>query len=306
MEIKIDEPFKGSKSHPIYFGEKSRIPSHTDVKFLSKTRLVIAHRFSGKLFLVDIQNEKYKIVHSCNIMYKGKLDFPDLMDVYENKVYVVNLNSLLHIFEIKYDMIRYVKTVTLDTNFEYHGLHVYESKVFAVTTTSMNKSPFIITEYNLITEKKRNISIQGNTNRMKDIVFLAKNMAVILTNFNNREKGLGKLKEIYDSEIVLCSFDGNQFTVVDTKPFEGCHIDSLAVKGNAVYCTCVFDMEGSFVLKGVIEENRFVSISKIPSPPFTHGIDIFEEQIALASYGTHSTFVQPLVFFEAKEENGPC
>ncbi len=294
MEIKIDEPFKGSKSQHIFFGKESRIPSHTDVKFISKNRLVIANRFASKLYLVDIRNHKFSIIDTLLIKYNGKLDYPDLIDFYNNKIYIVNFNSVLHIVEIKHDVLRFQKSVVLDTNFNYHGLHVFENKLYAVTTVSHNNSPYVITEYDLTTEKKRNIQIQGNNHRMKDIMFVNKDFAIICTNFNDREIGLGKQKEIYDAEILLCSFDGNVFKVLDSKTFEGCHIDSIMIYKDTFYSTATFDTCGSFVLKGSIQETKLCEIQKIKCPAFPHGLDIYEDKIALSCYGTHSTLIYPL------------
>jgi hypothetical protein len=292
LEIKINEVGKGQLAQPIFFGNQSRVPSHTDVVFLSKTRVVIAHRFAAKLYLVQIKDKKYDILDTMTITYKGKNSHPDLIHAYKNTIYIVNLNNVLHIVDASLDKLRYIKSFVVHPTNGYHGLHAFEKEVFLVSTTKPDNTPHIMTRYHVDTQQCHHFPLTGNNNRMKDITFLNPNLFVVLTSFNDRKAS--KEKEVYDGEILLCSFENSECNVVDRVTFSQCHFDSIVSNGNTVYCTTTFVDTGSCILTADIVENKIVNIKKHPCAPFPHGIDIFENMIAYSSYGTSSTFIKEL------------
>jgi hypothetical protein len=297
IEIKIEEPLKGSLTKEIFFGQKGRIPSHTDVAFISRSRLVIAHRFSGKLFLVDVKGGSFQMVCSYKLWYNGKYEFPDLIHAYKNTIYVVNLNTILHILEIKDDLICYMKSVQIHPTYGYHGLHAFESNVYLVSTTKTKEDRFVISEYNVQSGNCKHYPILGNEHRMKDISFLSETLCVILTSHNDREIGLGGEKQVYDGEIILCEFNGKEFIILDKKSFEMSHFDSVVSKNNLIYCTMVNQI-GSYILTAKIEDSTITDLIKHPCEPFPHGIDIYENQIAYSCYGTSTTYIKQLPLTE--------
>jgi hypothetical protein len=293
FEIKIEELLKGPLINPTFFGEQVRIPSHTDVAFLSKDRLIIAHRFSGKFFLVQVKGESFEILDSYKIIYKGKYEFPDLIHAYKNRIYIVNLNNILHILEVTNDKLQYVKSFPVHASYGYHGLHAFASKVFLVSTTKLKENPFVVTEYNVDSSKCLHYHIIGNTNRMKDISFLTDTVCVILTSYNDRDIGLGKEKEVYDGEILLCEFNNKEFIVIDRVEKSPCHFDSVVSKDGKIYCTAV-EPSGSYILTADIVHNKITNLQNHPCAPFPHGIDIYENYLAYSSYGTSTTYIKQL------------
>jgi hypothetical protein len=294
LEIKIEEPLKGSKSQAIFFGKSSRVPSHTDIAFLSKDKFVIAHRFAGKLYLVKARGNTFQILNTLSILYKGLRDFPDLICTDYNLIYIVNFNNILHVIDTAHDIMRIIKSIVLHPTFSYHGLCISDKKLYATATVRIKDEAFVITEYDLVSQNIRHLPIIGNPNRLKDICFLNSDLCIVITSFNDREIGFGKKKEVYDGEIVLCSFNKTQFTVVDTLPFTQCHFDSIICKKNIFYCTSTFVEEGSYILIGEIIDNKIINIQKHPCEAFPHGIDIYEDTLGYTSYGTSTTYIKQL------------
>jgi hypothetical protein len=298
LEIKIEEPLKGPLSKPIFFGKKTRIPSHTDVAFLSKNRYVIAHRFAGKLFLVEKNGNSFQILDSYKIKFNGKYEFPDLIHAYKNRIYIVNFNNILHIVDVKHDKLVYNKSFVLHPTYGYHGVYAFSNKVYLASTTKKDENPFVITEYDVERSMCLHYPVIGNEHRMKDISFINQTSCIIITSYNDRDVGLGKEKEVYDGEILYCQFQNSSFHILDKINFSCCHFDSVITKENLVYITATFEETGSYILMAEIKENKITNLQKYPCEAFPHGIDVFEDQIGYSCYGTSSTYIKQLPFTE--------
>ncbi len=57
--IQINEPLN-AYARPIYLGNYERYPTLTDIKFLTKDRIIVAHRYSSKLYIIQL--EPYEVI----------------------------------------------------------------------------------------------------------------------------------------------------------------------------------------------------------------------------------------------------
>ena len=80
------------KQGEFFFGDQKRVATVTDVKFLEKDRLVIAHRAAAKIYLVDISQETPRVVDSLRLRYRGRFRqryfHPDLIALDGASLYI--------------------------------------------------------------------------------------------------------------------------------------------------------------------------------------------------------------------------
>jgi len=82
--------------HYFSFGNKKRIATVTDVKFINENKLIVAHRAAAKLYLVEISKNSINILETLILKINGEYFHPDLIAIKENNIYTPDFYRNLH------------------------------------------------------------------------------------------------------------------------------------------------------------------------------------------------------------------
>ena len=111
------------------FGSQKRIATVTDVKFISDNKLIVAHRGAAKLFLIEIDNNTYKIIDSLLLNIDGKYYHPDLISIQNNRIYMTAYTNMSCIVDIIDNKLNIVKLVKIHEYINYHGCFIMNNLV---------------------------------------------------------------------------------------------------------------------------------------------------------------------------------
>lgn len=266
-----------------YFGNKSRYDTLTDVVFLSDTRCVCADRQDKILYLVDIENGSSKILHSIQISYN-----PDLMDIVNNTIYIVNLNNYLTVCEVSHNKLIFVRNIMLKDEFQYHGICVNPWMHNQLFLTSTRKHT-VLTILNVDTVSHKDYSIPQLENRfLKDVVFVDRNRVIILGSDNGPKTDI----IAYNSYIHLYEYNSDKFTFLDGLTYKNCHIDSVVFRDGNYYVTAQLNDKG-YILNGSIEDKYLIPAKHIETVDFPHGLAISPSKrlLGFTAYSTSSLYI---------------
>jgi hypothetical protein len=284
MNIYITEP-PTEFTKVIYQGAYSRIPSMTDVRWLSDTRLVAAHRYAGKVYLIDLSDKGYSIISTYKHTYKNKLYQTEAFEINKEKniIYLISYTEMLFILDIlPNNSIICSKAIQLNTqSIPYHGIRLYDRHIF-VTPSNKNIGYETIKKMNTETYAIEDIPSLGNTIRVKHIQFLPNGTVFLIINYKTATT-LTMKNHISNGCLRLYTSD---FTVIlNSFEMPSTHLDGLTMDKNIFYITCR-NLDNGYILKGNITDNMIITEKRIPCEDFPHGIDIFNNKIAYTSYTT--------------------
>jgi len=268
-----------------FFGNKSRYDTLTDVVFLSDTKLVCADRQDKMLYLINInyENKSFNILHRIQVPYN-----PDLMDIVNNTIYIVNLNSYITVCEIINNTLRFVKTMMLDNEFQYHGIcpNPFIKNQLSLTSTRKHN---VLTILNIDTKSRNNYIIPRLENKfLKDAVFVDRNHLIILGSDNGPKTGTLS----YNSYIHLYEYNSGIFTFIDGLTYQNCHVDSVVFHNGKYYVTAQLNEKG-YILNGSIEDKYLIPAKDIETVDFPHGLAISPSKhfLGFTSYSTSSLYI---------------
>lgn len=274
-----------------FIGTKVRYDTLTDVAFIKDDLIVCADRQDRMLYLVKINAE----LNSCTIIHKlGLPHHPDLLDVLENTIYIVNLDNNITVCEVVDNSKMVLKGVEiLNSGRQYHG----------VCINPFNKNELYLTgtrEYKFLSVFDiSNRKLSGNyvvpkleNSYLKDIAFIDKNRALIIAS----ESGPSNEINIYKSYINLYSFNMGKFIFLDGLTYENSHVDSIVFTGKRYYVTAQVADKG-YLLNGYIEGDFIVPLANIEVADFPHGLALSKskKQLAFTCYSTSSVYINNLL-----------
>lgn len=285
----------------LYYKNKSRISTLTDVSIISKELIVVIHRFAGKVYLIKLEYDdngkinKYHLLDSLKIKYGGSQYQTEMLTRKDNRLYILTYTAYVVIVDIIDNKnLKFIKELKFSHGSNYHGLQINNNNLYIVPSTvegpmhiiKMSLNPENI---NYQFEKIETPEFKINTRkyRIKDITFLSNDHIILSIMTNNGKTGMLNYNHNDDGFIGL--YDTN-FKLLDKLPLKEIHMDSIiADKKNNFYLT-IHENEGSFIYKGTINNN------KIKVVDFPHGIDINEEcnMLAYTSYATSSVYLMQL------------
>jgi hypothetical protein len=137
-----------------FFGDQKRIATVTDVKFISDTKVVVAHRAAAKLYLIEINNTTYKIIDSLLLKYNNIFFNPDLISIQNNRIYMTSYTNMSCIVDIVDDKFKFIKLFKINKYIHYHGCLIKNNLVYYGGVT--NNTPLTI--YDINTNKFVNIT----------------------------------------------------------------------------------------------------------------------------------------------------
>jgi hypothetical protein len=284
MNICITEP-PTEFTKVIYQGTYSRMSTMTDVKWLSDTRLVAAHRYAGKVYLIDLSDKGYSIISTYNHTYKNKLYQTEAFEINKEKniIYLIGYTEMLFILDIlPNNSIICSKAIQLNTQrIPYHGIRLYDKHIF-VTPSNKNNGHESIKKININDYTITDIPSLGNTIRIKHIHFLPNGTVLLIINYKTATT-LTMKNHISNGCLRLYTSDFN--VILDSFEMPSTHLDGLTMDKNIFYITCR-NLDNGYILKGNIKDNKIITENNIPCEDFPHGIDICNNRIAYTSYTT--------------------
>jgi hypothetical protein len=274
MELIINEKVNIPK---VIFGNDSRFPTLTAVKFIDNDLIVAAHRGGSKVYLI----EKGKVIDSI------KSKYPDLLDVDKNLIVIANFSNEITFININENKkLIFNKIIRFPKDKIYHGVKIKDGLIYLANTIGQGvkpTKPFLLTKFD--NTKIEYISLPLDY-RQKDIAFWKDKMIVLhQLNFDYDIK-----KHYYDATIALYS---NNYKLLNSYQISECHVDCLVVKDDNIYITSQSKKHGG----GILRFNfitKILEISKVQD--FPHGLDIKNDLFAYTCYSDSSLNIKSLKF----------
>ena len=276
-----------------FFGEQKRVATVTDVKFLAKDRLVVAHRAAAKVYLIDIGQESPRVVHSLRLGYRERFRWnyfhPDLMALEGDSLYISAFSDRYAKVRISGDRLK-LESVRAVGDDKYHGCAVKGDAILlgGVSTnqiTRVSKADGSVSALDVeMSEPLRikMISAEG------EFYFLS------LDRQGSTPTKPGCPGDAWFSQ---CRMVGGRLVEVDSVFFEGCQIDG-AVSSHGLHFVGLHDAaeERGYVVTMRVNDKLEV-VKKTRCEDFPHGFDINDQTLAYSSYSTSSVHVRPLSEF---------
>ncbi len=303
MKIKFVE-INDKNLQKIYLKDKSRFPSVTDIKFINRELIIVAHRFAYKLYLIKInfESESYQILDTYLTMDdKKNVHFCESFEIkYDEisknyKLYMIFFSNYLWIFDINMNDYKFIskKIIKLNNQNTYHGIKIYNNHLYLTPSNMLtnNKSNNIL-EMNLKKYNETYMSIGDikDNYRLKDISFINNDYVLLVINYKTNIK-LATKNQITNGAFALFTFPSLQ--LLDKIEFNHVHFDKSIIYNNFFYITTQ-DEESGKIYKGTIDliHNKIIMLNKIVVDDFPHGLDIYQDLFAYTSYGTDSVNIE--------------
>jgi len=274
------------------FGDQKRIATVTDVKFISDTKLIVAHRAAAKLYLVEIIDDIHSIKDTLLLKYGNKHYHPDAIAIKDNEIYLTSYENISCIvnFDIINNKLSFVKIIQIHKYIQYHGCCISCINDNLIYYGGINDIDYNtpITVYNCKTNKS--IDIKTNFNgRVKSISIFNDKQILLGLDELGRKNGKNKNNDLLNSLIVLYSLENNQLTLLDSIKIEKSQIDGSVIYKNYFFVTlhCGVDKCG-YIYIGQIDKDKLIFVKKVACNNFPHGIDVYNNKLAFTSYANSS------------------
>jgi hypothetical protein len=289
MRIVISEP-KNQFATVLYQAGKTRFATMTDVKYIGPNRIVAAHRYACKLYLIqidDFSENKYTILYTLSLTHMGKPVQTEMMGIYHNTIYLICFNEMMFVIDIEpNDTLTIRKMVCLGKpGAPAHGICIHGEYAY-ITPSAKNYGYDNIIEYHIPTETILYLPSLGPTLRIKHIAFTRNEYAIIVVVFKTNT-GMTNRNHAYNGAIQLYA---PNMKCVQTIKYPLTHFDAVCISDTdpEVFYATGADDKGSYIYKGIIQNNTIISVQKIPCVDFPHGIDIYGDKIVYSTFGESS------------------
>jgi hypothetical protein len=256
-----------------YVGDKLRYATATDVKFIDDKFLISAQLLNRTLYLIDY-SDGFKIIDSIKTNYQ-----PDLFDVKNglvitaNQTYKENQTGGVSLYEIKENKFLLIKDFLID-NVQAHGCKIIDDE--NILFSSISELSLGIFKLNIKTEKCDKIYIGDKFIRDMDFsgdyIFLTSAPSTPMNSANRGSNNKITCLNYKTLEVVNEIYFGNQS-------------DSIVIKDNLCFLTSqITDEVFCFKIDGI----NLDFFGKIGGFNFPHGMDVYEDLIAVSNYGDNS------------------
>lgn len=287
----------------IYLKDKSRLPSVTDVKFINKNLLVVAHRYAYKLYLIkiDYDNKSYEILDTFITKEENKIHFCESFEMKENRIYLIFFSNILWILDIINDKFVLYKNLFLKNYNTYHGIKIHQHAIY-LSPSNMKMSGF---KDNLLKiDLNNNYAISympigdiKNHYRIKDILFVNENLILCIIIYKTNIP-LAIKNQIFNGAFMLFTFP--EFKLLDKVEYNCVHFDRviLSKDKDSFYVTGQNEKCG-IIYKGMvnIEDKKINMLKEFEVDDFPHGLDICEKLFSYTSYGSNSLVIEDIEKF---------
>jgi len=297
MEYIIDETIPTFwKQGYFFFGDQKRIATVTDVKFISDSKLIVAHRAAAKLYLVEIIDDIHSIKDTLLLKYGNKHYHPDEMAIKDNMLIMTSYENISCVvnFDILNNKLSFVKIFQIHKYIQYHGCcisRINNNLIYygGVRDKDYN-TPMTVYDFDTNTS----IDIKTNYNgRIKTISLC--NDGNILLGLDELGKKDKNNVNLFNSLIVIYSLEKNQLTLLDSIEIEKSQIDGSVIYNNYFFVTlhCGIDKCG-YIYIGKIDKDKLIFVKKVKCNNFPHGIDVHNNRLAYTSYTSSSVIIHTL------------
>lgn len=302
MNIIINEELN-KFANKIYQGHRWRYPSMTDVKFIDDEYIVAAHRYSCKVYVINIQTERSSIVSTLILTYDGKPYRTESFVILNNKIYMISFSNIMTIIDILPDYtLQQTQSIVLnDDNIPFHGIALYKDNIYITPSRKTVGNDYILC-YDTFNGSIRNIASLGDNIRVKHLSFVDNDFIVVVANYKT-VTSMAEEGHIFNGSIRLYSTD---FALLDNIEIPLTHFDAVISINKILYATGA-DLIGGYIYKGIIEDNKIKSIHKYEVNDFPHGIDKRNNKIAYTSYSTsgihiidENTLTNPICVYDVE------
>ncbi|MCH2107292.1 MAG: hypothetical protein MK291_11700, partial [Planctomycetes bacterium] len=263
------------------------------VKFLSRDRLVVAHRAAAMVYLIDISQELPRVVHSLRLGYYERLSWkyfhPDLMALDGDTLYLSAYRDRYAVVRIREDRLTLEGVQAVEGD-KYHGCAVQDDAILlgGVRTGQI----------------KRVSKVDGSVAPLD--VEMSEPRRIKMISAQGELYFLSLDRQVGAPEKPGCSGDawfsryrveGGRLVEVDSVSFAGCLIEG-AVSSHGLHFVSMHDAveERGYVVT-LRAKDTLEIVKKTPCEDFPHGLDIHEEALAYSSYSTSSVHIRPLSEF---------
>ena len=281
------------KQGEFFFGDQKRVATVTDVKFLEKDRLVVAHRAAAKIYLVDISQETPRVVDSLRLRYRGRFRrryfHPDLIALDGASLYISAYKNRYAKVRIHEDRLE-LESVRAVGGDKYHGCAVKGDVLLlgGVSTSQITRV------------SKVDASVSSLEVEMKEPVRIKMISAEDEFYFLSLDRRVGTTKKpgcSGDAWFSQYRLVGERLVEVDSVFFEGCQIDG-AVSSHGMHFVSLQDsVEGCGYVVTLKVGDRLEVVKKTRCDDFPHGLDVHDQTLAYSSYSTSSVHIRPLSEF---------
>ena len=306
MKIIFNEK-NNQKLDKIYLKDKSRLPSVTDVRFINRELIVIAHRYACKLYLIkiDFENEFYEILDTyLTIDENKKVHFCESFEIKYNEIsknyelYLIFFSNYIWIFDINMSNYKFIskKLIKLNNGNRYHGIKIYNNDLYLTPSNMLtynklnNVLKLNLENYNddplLLVEDYLSLGDIKDNYRLKDISFVNNDYVLLIINYKTNIK-LATKNQVTKGAFVLFTFP--LFQLLDKIEFNHIHFDKSIIYNNFFFVTGQ-DEESGKIYKGTFDLNhkKIILLETFIVDDFPHGLDTYQDLFAYTSYGSDS------------------
>jgi hypothetical protein len=285
MQIRLEEPVVNCQK--LYLGTRWRYPTVTDVKFLSPTRLLVAHRHAKKLYLIEFSYEekRYSVLHTLVLPI-----LTESLAVIGSRIYSLSFSPEMCIVELVGDKMVFVKRVHLSSfGVNYHGIRAVGDLLYCTPSSDLcSEGHDSIVVYDTAKDTSTFLTSPDllQKYRIKDMVFVGEHVVLAL-----HHKGIthmGECGHVPNGRLGLFTRD---LRLLDTHDVPHTHFDLMSVQGTQFYAVAA-DTDGGAIYTGEVLEGKLCEVQRIPCEDFPHGIDLCGPLLAYTSYATSSVYIR--------------
>jgi hypothetical protein len=280
-DIIIHEPVNHF-AKKLFQGTRWRYPSMTDVKFISDTQIVAAHRYACKVYLIRLGASGHVIEDTLVIKHGGKLHQTEAFVVMNDVIYMISFSNILTMIDIlpNHTLQKRAEVILSSSNVPFHGIAIHHGLVY-VTPSKTSAGTEYITTLDPLTNHLSHVATLGDTVRVKGLTFLPSGQIVVIINYKT-PTSLVQPGHMFDGAIRLYS---PEFTLLDTMEMPSTHFDGIVSNGDRFYATGA-DLHGGYIIVGTVLHDKLGAIRAVPVHDFPHGIDLRNGKVAYTSYKT--------------------
>jgi len=269
---------------PLFINNIKRLATTTGVKFINKDHVCVIN-------LVGMYMRLYKnneLLDHIDTTYNGKLCVSDLMDYYNGLIVISNFDcgtqSLYKIIDNKLIKYKDLPNFSKDPQF-CHGVKFYPYKENILCFTFNRNKVFSVVFVNYMTNMVLYQFEYLYGYNPKDVAFINENEMVI--GYSTSDVTPISTQLNYKSRIVYMRFDlvGKNHNIVDYFDVDNTHADCIMYKNNVIFLNDqMYDTVNTFCI--VNNKIQFIESIKLFDKP--HGMDIYDNLLAVANYGDNT------------------
>ena len=274
-----------------YLNDQKRIATVTDVKFISKNKLIVAHRAAAKLYLIEVKDNMCNVLHSL-ILDTGDSDLhrryyhPDTIYLHNNTIYMTDFTHKCCVVDVANNRMALNRIFDINPSGHYHGCHVDNNNVMFGEMEAGK-----ITLSDITTKKITNLY----TNINKGVKAISTHGRHVMLGVDKSLDPTCTIGARANSWFYLYELDNNKLVFLDSLKFPNSQVDGSKYYKNHYF----FSLQdgntkyGSIVILTIVDD-KIKIIKNVKCKDFPHGFDIYDDQFIYSAYSDSSINSLPL------------